>query len=488
MTRSRRVLSAPVLLSLAVLAACESATTGGAAPGGAETAAGTPLEPEGTVYHATEGQQPGMAAKVPQRPQDLPELRVERVSAIAPWPRGIAWVDDKLVVVSRGRHRNYGGPAPDVWDQEATLFEIDPEVREPFVPGALPSDRIANNGRILAEPDPSVVNLYDRSRPVLDNWSMDRPFCTLAYDGESRNLFVCAYAGADLSGKDGGATFRKNATDALLRYDLRSRHWGVVERHREAVVPRDVQTATIPNQYYPHHDPTSNPAPHGWLNGPNGCTVVGDWLYAVGKDNHTLARYDLRPMRKSPDVGPPPSELVLGEQVDVRLGGTVQRLGIKGHSAVGSDGRYLYLATRTSSVVLRFPIDRDGDLIRPVVGELVAEFEPYSTEHKRSADLWELIVDPKGRVLVTCSRTGRIWRFAPDPSVPFDGNDFRKDDPTPNRPYLDMRKLAGNAKAAVSNIVVAPDGSLYFCVTMPEEGRPLAGAVMRAVEVPASGV
>ena len=472
-----RSLSTALYLSLssALIGACQT---------GPEPAQPAPETPPAEVhYAATEGHQLGLAARVPQKPQDLPAIELERVSAHVPWPRGIAWVDGKLAVVARGRHRSYGGPAPDVQDQEATIFEVDPEIREPYVQGRLPSARVLANGRVLAEPDPAVVGLYDRARAPLDNWHMNRPFCTMVYDEASRNLIFCAYSGVDLSGAGGGPSFRKNATDALFRFDLRSRRWGVVEQHDPAGVPREAQGEWIANDYYPHHDPAANPPPHGLLNGPNGCAVAGRWLYAVGKDNHTLARYDLTEIRRDPSSGAPRAEAVLGELIDVKVDGALRTIPVRGHSAVAAHGGWLYLASRTSSMVLRFPITSEGDLVEPVVGELIAEFEPYSTETKRSADLWEMIASDAGEIFVSTSRQGRVWRFRPDPAVPFDGNDKRALNPTENRPYVDIKALTGNPRAAISNMTFAPDGSLYFCMTMPEEGRELAGDVMRVREL-----
>lgn len=440
--------------------------------------AGLFLAGQDAPYVAHESSQPGIAARTPQKEQSLPAFRLERVSAAVPWPRGIAWVDGKLFVVARGRHRNYGGPAAEVQDMEATLFEIDPDIREPFEKDVPAGEAVLSNGRVLAAPDPRVVKLFDRSKPPLDNWEMQRPFCTMKYDAQSRNLIFCAYSGVDLSGD--GPTFRKNATDALLRYDLRTQAWGVIEQHDPSVVPQAEQKQWISNVYYPHHDPEENPPPHGWLNGPNGCHVVGNWLYAVGKDNHTLARYDLRPIRRDPQAGPPPSEFVLGREIDVRIEGSVQRIPLEGHSAVTSHGGFLYVASRTNSLVVRFPIDASGDMVRPIVGELIAELEPYSTERKRSADLWEMVAGPDGSLVLTASRDGLVWRFHPDPAVVFDGDTRRDGAPSPNKPWIEIRKLTGNDKANVSNVCFAPDGSLYFCMTMPEKDREMAGWILRA--------
>jgi hypothetical protein len=443
---------------------------------------------EPTRYPATEAEQPGIAVATPQKAQALPPLELERVSSLVPWPRGIAWVDDKLIVVARGRHRNYGGPAPEILDQEATLFEIDPFVREPYVKGEAASAVTIANGRVLAEPDPAVIHLYDRSRPTIENEEMNRPFCTLVYDAPSRNVIFCAYSGVDLSGKDGGPTFRKNATDALFRYDLRTKRWGVVEKHDPAVVPKDELKAFIANQYYPHHDVATNAPPHGWLNGPNGCAVVGRYVYAVGKDNHTLARYDLEPVRRDPNAGAPPSEFVVGEEIDIRVGGEIVRYRLKGHSAVTSDAKHLYLAFRTANVVVRFPIDSEGAVVKPIVGELIAEFEPYTEATGRGADVWDMVTNAQGELFVSASREGRIWRFTPDPAVPFDGNDKRQDPVTPNKPWIDIRAATGNPKATISNLTFGPDGDMYFCMTMPEADRPHAGVIMRATSPKAEGL
>jgi hypothetical protein len=171
---------------------------------------------------------------------------------------------------------------------------------------------------------------------------------------------------------------------------------------------------------------------------------------------------------------------VLEDEIDVRINGELRRIPMHGHRAVTAHGDYLYLASRTSSLVVRFPIGPEGDLVRPIVGELIAEFEPYSKETKRSADLWEMVASADGELFITTSRDGLLWRFRPDPAVPFDGDNRRADGPTANRPWIDAKQMTGNKRATISNLTFAPDGSIYFCMTMPEEGRELAGVVMRA--------
>ena len=435
--------------------------------------------PTGTHAESTAAFQPGIAARTPQPPQEHPKLTLERINAGIPWPRGIAFVDGKIVVVARGRHRNFGGPAQDFEDHAGQLYLVDPSISEPYSAGAVPSERILANQEVLAEPDPKVVHLFDRSRAPLENPLMNRPYCTLKYDPLSRNVVFCAYSGVDMTEKP---HFRKNATDAIYRFDLRTKQWGIVELHRDDVVPAAARGAVISNEYCPHHDPKKSPAPHGFLNGPNGCAVVGRWLYAVGKDNHTLARYDLAPVREDPAAKAPPAELVLGERIQVRMDGQVQTISMLGHSAVCADSQWLYLGSRSSSIVLRFPIDAEGALVTPIVGELLAEFEPFDPATERSADIWDMEVDREGLLYVSCAREGRVWRFEPDPARPFDGNDFRKESPTPNKPYLDMPRLTGVKGARISNMAFDEQNRMVFCATFKESHTDRAGGIFRVIE------
>ncbi len=423
--------------------------------------------------------QPGIAVRTPQRSQDLPNLRLERLSAGVPWPRGIALVDGEFVVLARGRHRNYGGPDPAYEDYAARLYSVDPTIAEPYEPGRVPSPALLANARVLAEPDPRIVHEFDRSRPAIEDVFMNRPYCTLAFDSASRNLIFCAYSGVDMGEKP---YFRKNATDALYRYDLRTQRWGIVEMHDAGVVPESELGPWISNEYYPHHDPKKYAPPHGLLNGPNGCAVVGSWLYAVGKDNHTLARYDLREIRHDPSAPAPFAEVVLGEEAQVRIDGKVRTIPVQGHSAVAGHPGWLYVAFRTTNIVLRFPLLEDGSLVQPAIGELIAEFEPFDPAAGRSADLWDIAIDGKGRLYVSASREGRVWRFEPDPAHPFDGNDKRAEPKTPNRPYLDLPVATGIKNARISNLAFDDEDRLVFCATMTEPDLPHAGGIFRVVE------
>lgn len=437
----------------------------------------------GSSPETTVAPQPGIAARTPQAPQALPKVSLERLDAGIPWPRGLAFVDDKIVVVARGRHRNYGGPAQDYEDYGGRLYVVDPSISEPYTAGQVPSERILSNNQVLADADPQVVHAYDRTKQPLEDTLMNRPYCTLKYDPVSRNVVFCAYSGVDMGEKP---NFRKNATDALYRFDMRTKTWGVVEMHRDDVVPAHARGPVISNEYYPHHDPEKNAAPHGLLNGPNGCAVVGRWLYAVGKDNHTLARYDMQPIRKDPSAGPPPAEKVMGEETNVRIDGKVQSIRTLGHSAVAAHDGWLYVGYRSSNIVLRFPIDAEGTLKQPVVGELIAEFEPFDPVAGRSADIWDLELNKKGELFVSCARNGRVWKIQPDPARPFDGNDFRKDAPTPNQPYLDIQKITGVKGARIANIAFDDQDRMVFCATFKEAHTERAGGIFRVVEEPAA--
>lgn len=383
------------------------------------------------------------------------DVRLERVSSGVPWPRGIAVVEgdggERIVVLARGRHRRSGGVDRALDDRAGTLFEVDPAVAEVVVAGAAPGEAVAANARALAGPPP--FNPWDRTTPPLDDVRMDRPYCTLAWDAASRNFIVCAFSGVDAP--DGA--FRKNATDALLRYDLRTSRWYVVEQHRPEVVPAGALSDVVPNDFYPHHDAATNAAPHGWLNGPDNCAVVGELLYAVAKDNSVLAQYDLAGIRRDPDAPPPASRVVLRDRVT--LDGVSTH--VEGHSALAARDGWLYVGFRTTSQVIRLRLDARGDLVRPHVAELVARFAPGD-------DLIDLAFDPAGALHVVTSRTGRVWRVGPpDPARPFE--------PGAKPPLVDLRALTGDPEARCGNITFDRRGRLYVCGGS-YEGR---GAIFR---------
>lgn len=411
----------------------------------------------------------------------LPEVRLERVSAGVPWPRGLEWVDGELVVLARGRHRRAGGVDHAIVDSAGCLFRVDPELSEPVVPGQLASHAVAGNAEILARSLDGPFLLPDRAKDPVDDTLMDRPYCTLIYDAPSRNLFICGYSGVDLPAK----RFRKNATDSIHRFDLRSGGWYSVELHDAGVVPPEELGYVVSNAYYPHHDPERNAPPHGWLNGPDGGCVAGSYLYCVSKDNHLVVQYDLAEVRRDPDAGPPPSRPVLGPFATVRTPGGVARVELLGPSAAVARDGYLYLGYRTSSVVVRFPIDDAGGLVTPAVGELVAVFEPWDAERGRSANLIDLAFNSRGELFVSCATEGRVWRVGrPDPERPFYGDDSGER-ATTAPPFVDMAAMTGR-RTNVGNLVFDDRDRLYLCAgNYDTDSDKIAGVVYRAIEGPA---
>jgi len=415
-----------------------------------------------------------------QRPQALSGVELRRVTTAVPWPRGLVVQDGALYVLARGRHRNAGGIDPSIEDHCGALFSVDPSVSEVVQSGVPAGEDVRSNARVFAAPSGPPFLLYDAAAgpPVLDG-RMDRPYCTLAFDEASSNFFICGFSGADLPGRK----FRKNASDSIHRFDLRDGRWHTVELHNAEVVPFDRDRYVVANAYYPHHDPVENAAPHGWLNGPNGAHVVGDFLYAVGKDNHVVAQYDMEGIREDPGAPGPPSRPVLGEWVQLRepdwAGGGTRTLRAMGPSALEARDGWLYVGYRTSSVVLRFPIDERGALDPSAPGELIAVFEAWEPESGRSADLIDLAFNSGGELFAACAESGRIWNLGvPDPEHPFDGDDQREGGAA-NRPWADLRELTDNPRARCGNIAFDEQDRLYLCSGNYDSGTKLAGVIYR---------
>jgi len=410
-------------------------------------------------------------------------ILLERVTTGVPWPRGLEWAGEELIVLARGRHRTAGGIDPAIDDRAGSLFAVDPRIAEPVIGDRPAGEAVRRNARLLVAPVVPPFHLYEPTRGApIDDALMDRPYCTLAWDETSANFFLCGYSGVDLP----EARFRKNATDSILRFDTRVGQWFVVESHDPSTVAAAMQTRVVPNTSYPHHDVSVHAPPHGWINGPDGCQVVGRFLYAAGKDNHVLVQYDLDEIRRDPHAPSPPSRVVLGDRAAVRLPDGTRTLAILGHSAVAAHDGWIYLGFRTSSIVLRFAIDETGDLLRPVEGELIAVFEPWDATTKRSADLMDLAFDSAGRLYVACAKQGRVWRVGvPDPSRVFYGDD-RSDRPTTDDPFLDLRALTSNPKAKCGNILFDSRDRLYVCSGNYDAGTEIAGVVYRATTRPAS--
>lgn len=392
-------------------------------------------------------------------PQTAPEVVLERVTTAVPWSRGMTEVDGALIVLSRGRHRGDGGVDQSLVDQAGTIWRIDTSVSERVIPGAWAGEAVRDNATVFARPTSPPFHLYDYSVPSRDDYMMTRPYCALAFDAESQNLFVCAYAGAELP--DG---FRKHPTDAVYRYDLRDESWHVVDQHDPTVVPREVIGNVISNAYYPHHDPATNPPPHGWVNGANGCIGVGRYLYVPAKDNHLVVRYDLDEIRERSDAPAPASRPVLGPEMVISYPGGEETMEVLGPSSVAEHGDYLYIGYRTSSIVVRVPLDNAGDIVRMAdgraKGELIAVFEPWDPEAKRSGNLYDLDVSVDGELFVSLGTEGKVWRITPDPERPFYGND-RSARPTTAPAFLDMSALVGR-RTGCNNIYVDEAGAYLY--------------------------
>jgi hypothetical protein len=384
---------------------------------------------------------PATADRVPAEPAD----RIERVTSAVPWGRGMIMVDGELMVLSRGRHRGEGGPAEGFDDSAGIIWRVDPASAEAVVPGEPAGETVRTNATPWILPTSPPFHLYDPGTPPEADELMGRPYCALAFDGDSRNVFVCAYAGAELP--DG---FRKHRTDAVLRHDLRTGTWHVVEQHD----PRSTA--------HPHHDPRTNPPPHGWADGADGCAVAGDFLYVTAKDNHLVIQYDLGQIRETPDAPAPASRPVIGPHVLLSHPGGQTRVEVLGPSAVAVHDGWLYVGYRTSSVVIRFRLDEDGRVINdgPLPeAQLIGVFQPFDRDTRRSGNLYDLALDDTGDLYVSMGTRGRVWRFKPDPARPFFGNDAGDRDPDAE-PFVDLPRLLGKP-ASLNNILIGDDGFLY---------------------------
>lgn len=364
---------------------------------------------------------------------------IERITTIAPFPRGLAMVDGDLYVLCRGRVRDAGGVTAEVDDQAGTIYRVDPTIAEPV--GGDISERVRRNGELFAAPTEPPFRLWrrDASPPESDR-ETDRPYCTLRFHEPTQSFYLCAFSGIDKA-EGGRRSFSKNLTDAVLRYDLRTKSWHEVERH-------DIEAGG----QYPHHAPSLRPPPHGWVNGPDNCLVVGNRLYVAAKDNSVLVQYDLSALVEDPDAGPPPSRVVMNDLTVLRPW-NIQRF--YGQSALAMHDGYLYIAYRTSSVVLRIRLDEQGDPVRPILAELVARFDPYDPVTRRSPDLTDMAFDSRGRLYIVSAKPARIYRWTPDPDNVFDAREGRE------APWLDLSKALGDPRLKSENILIDDRDRLY---------------------------
>jgi hypothetical protein len=382
-----------------------------------------------------------LAGAAPALPaQSIGLADVERVTTLAPFPRGLAMVGGDLIVLCRGRVRGSGGVSSEVEDQAGTLYRVNPAIGQPLAETGI-SEAVKQNGRLLARPASPPFRLWDRSsNPPQADRETDRPYCSLRYHEPTQSLYLCAFSGVDLQPGKGpkGVRFSKNLSDALLRYDFRTESWHEVERH-----------GTWAGGSYPHHDVRHNPPPHGWLNGPDNCLPLGQQLYAVAKDNSLLVRYDLTDLAEDPLAPPPPSEKILGPDTPLAGGGIAT---FYGHSALAFHDGWLYVGTRTSSVIFRVRLDENFLPAQPLAVEPVARFLPYDPQSGKSAELTDMGFDEKGRLYVISAEPARVFRFTPNPKNIFDGRTAPA--------WADLAALTQNPKMKSENVLYH-DGWVY---------------------------
>jgi hypothetical protein len=301
--------------------------------------------------------------------------RLERITTAVPWPRGLAFVGDRLIVLGRGRPRGAGGPVRN--DMAGYLFEVSPLISEPST--ARVGASVRGNATILARPSSPPFRLWDPSLGLSDTQT-DRPYAGLVYDEASQSYFVACFSGIDVP----GGTFRKNSTDAIHRYHAPTTTWHQVEAHNQG-------------DTYPHRGQREGTPLLGWLNGPDGLAVQGNWLYAVAKDNHTLARYDLTEIRRAPAAAGPPVGFMLYRQT-----GDPETAFFDSPSAVAIRDGFLYVAMRAqfANAIWRFDFDEATGALRSP--EWVARFPDGS-------DLIDIAFNSQGELFASTETTMSVW-------------------------------------------------------------------------------
>ena len=339
--------------------------------------------------------------------------RIERVTTGVPFPRGVVVRGDELFVLSRGRVRDAGGTDVAIDDLAGTIWKLPLNARD-AAPVA------------IATPASPPFRLLDRLLPTaLDDHHTDRPYCILRLDPATQSLYFCAFSGIDKPLGQPGGYFRKNRSDAVFRFDLRTGKYHLVARG-------------------------------GLLDGPTNCLVVGKWLYVSNKEASTLLRYDLSALAASPGGVVPPPELIAGKTFLVG-GKPVEFLG---HSALAArDDGYLYLGFRTSSTVVRIAMrdlrPRSGG--SPVPAQLLAQFEPYDPVRQRQSDLTDMAFGPDGDLYVIGAKPARIWRLTPNPRLPLIATFGSPGEPA----WAELHALTQNPKMKIEALTVDPRGNVY---------------------------
>ena len=350
-----------------------------------------------------------------------------RLTSAIPFPRGLALADPdgdgapSLYVLSRGRVRGSGGVDPKLDDRAGTIWEVDPATGEAVV---------------FADPTEPPFRLLDRSlaNPT-DDEATDRPYCSLRWDEATRSFYLCAFSGIDLADNAEAGGFRKNYTDAVLRYDVDEEAWSEVDRHD----PADGAT-------YPGSDG------RGWTKGPDNCLVISGQVLVAAKDNNRVVLYDPTGQREP--------QVLLGESVRLANRDGEER-NVLGHSALGYRDGWLYVGFRTSGEIIRVPLaletPESGDAVlhvSPERAELLAELEPFDRETGRSANVTDLDIGPEGDVYVVSAKPAKIFRFTPDPSNVRDYVDG-------SGAWLDLSAMTNNDRMKSENVLAAKDGAVY---------------------------
>ena len=337
--------------------------------------------------------------------------RVSTVTSAVPFPRGLAVVDGELHVLARGRVRGQGGADATLDDRAGTIFVVDPDA-DP-----------ATNVRVVAEPGPPMRLLRRDAIPATLDAETDRPYCTLRWHEATRSFYICAFSGIDKADVgDGTGDFRKNATDAVLRFDTRTGRWYELDRHE-------------PGRPYPME------GGRGLLKGPDNLLVVGDTLYVAAKDNHLVAAYDLSPLIDDPEATVGPGRVVLGRDVPTVGGPATPALGPSG---LASDGTHLFVAYRTSGEILRLPLD---DL--PAPATVLARFPAWDQATGVSADLTDLSLGPDGHLYAVTAQPAKIHRVPTEPAAEL---------PAFERPWFDLAAAVGRPRLKAENLLVDASG------------------------------
>ncbi|UJB73128.1 hypothetical protein HRE53_30930 (plasmid) [Acaryochloris sp. 'Moss Beach'] len=296
--------------------------------------------------------------------------------------------------------------------------------------------------------------LWSRQLPRALDIETDRPYAGMVWHKGSQNFIICCFSGIDKPTEE--VSFRKNATDAVLRLDQRNGKWFEVERHNAEVVDETLRkslTTSIPNIHFP----SAENLPRGWLNGPDGLLVYGDELYVVGKDNHSLIRYDLSMILDDPLLENLQSSLVRKDSKEVLISGNNLPL-FDGPSSLATDGERLYIGMRTTNVVLAFPLNGPFD-----EAVIVAELPEGS-------EIIDIALSPSNKLFIS-TKLGKIWNTGiPNLNEPFRANFLNSFADLPGLPDINNFNGTTELPANGSNIVFDTEGTLYACCNFKDGG------------------